>query len=103
MAVFVRENVVQPVFGVDYFFGEVDGAVVEDRGGLLLLVLRRGGGDAGGGSGSRPDGFASPVGAAGGRFEGFGPVEVDAAGWGGEAGYGARGYGGVEEGEKGGC
>lgn len=70
VAEFVREHVVQALFVVDYFFGELDGAVMTD------LVL----GVGGQGAGADADLLSAPVGAAGGGFEGLGPDELDAAG-----------------------
>ena len=61
--------------------------------------LEGGGGGLGVG-GAEANGFAAPVCAAGGRFEGFGPDEFYSAGGGAETGYFATGYGFVEEGDE---
>ena len=70
MAVFVREDVIQALGIIDDLFSELDAAVMVH---CLLHIC-------GGGPGAQADGLAAPVCAAGGRFEGTGPDEFDAAG-----------------------
>lgn len=79
------------MFVVDDFFREFDGAVVSNLRGKV-------GGER---AGAEAQGFAAPVCAAGGGFEGAGPDELDAAGGGGEGGDLVRGDGRVEGGEEG--
>lgn len=92
MAELVRENVVETRRVVDYFGGELDAAVVSDCG---LDICGKG-------AGAEADLLAPPVGASGGRLEGRGPDEFDAAGGCAESRDLSRGDGFVELGEEGG-
>lgn len=73
VAEFVSEYVVEAILVVDDFFRELNGAVVAD---LESCV-------GGEGTGAEAELLSAPVCAAGCGFEGFGPDEFDAAGWGG--------------------
>jgi len=92
VAEFVREHVEQAFFVVDDFLGEFDG-------GMVFLRRGRWGCRRGAGFGR----FAPPVGAAGGRVEGFAPDKADAACGCAEGGDLAGCDGFVEFGEEGFC